>query len=104
MTVLRVFLFGHVRITYADQPAPVKVTPACQALLAYLLLQRQHSHARELLAGLFWSDYSQERARNCLNTTLWRLRRVLEPETVATAGVLQINFAVGASDRACVSW
>jgi DNA-binding SARP family transcriptional activator len=32
------------------------------------------------LAGLFWGDYSQERARRCLNTALWRLRQTLEPE------------------------
>jgi DNA-binding SARP family transcriptional activator len=30
----------------------------------------------------FWGEHDEESARNCLNTTLWRLRRVLEPPGV----------------------
>jgi DNA-binding SARP family transcriptional activator len=82
MSVLRICLLGQVRIAHADSPSPVKVTYTVQALLAYLLLQRQRSHPRETLAGLFWGDHSQERARRCLNTTLWRLRQVLEPDGI----------------------
>jgi DNA-binding SARP family transcriptional activator len=37
--------------------------------LAYLLLQRHRSYARDALAGLFWADYSQERARSSLNVS-----------------------------------
>jgi DNA-binding SARP family transcriptional activator len=48
-------------------------------LLAYLLLHRQHCHSREVLAGVFWGDQSEERSRSCLSTALWRLRQVLEP-------------------------
>ncbi len=82
MSVLRICLLGQVRIAHADSPSPVKVTHRIQALLAYLLLQRQRSHPRETLAGLFWGDHSQERARSCLNTALWRLRQALEPDGV----------------------
>jgi len=48
-------------------------------LLAYLILNGRRCHSREILATLLWSDTSQERARNALRTTLWRLRRSLEP-------------------------
>lgn len=82
MSVLRICLLGQVRIAHADSPSPVKLTHTVQALLAYLLLQRQRSQPRETLAGLFWGDHSQERARSCLNTTLWRLRQVLEPDGI----------------------
>jgi DNA-binding SARP family transcriptional activator len=82
MSVLRICLLGQVRIAHADLPSPVKLTHTVQALLAYPLLQRQRSQPRETLAGLFWGDYSQERARSCLNTTLWRLRQVLEPDGI----------------------
>ena len=82
MSVLRICLLGQLRIARADSPSTVKATHTVQALLAYLLLQRQRSQPRETLAGLFWGDYSQERARRCLNTTLWRLRQVLEPDGI----------------------
>jgi DNA-binding SARP family transcriptional activator len=58
------------------------MTHNSQALLAYLLLQRHRTHPRELLAGVFWGDQSQKQARRCLNTALWRLRQVLEPEGI----------------------
>jgi len=50
-----------------------------QLLLAYLVLNSDRKHARDTLAGLFWGDHPDERARACLNTALWRLRAVLEP-------------------------
>jgi DNA-binding SARP family transcriptional activator len=45
-------------------------------------LFRNRTHHREVLAGLFWGDYDEDRARGCLNTAIWRLRRVLEPAQV----------------------
>ncbi len=33
-----------------------------------------------MLAGLFWGDSTDEQARKSLRTTLWRIRRVIEPE------------------------
>ena len=81
MSSLRVFLFGGFQITHDDDPtANKKMTRGVQALLAYLLLFRHRIHPREVLAGLFWSDHSEERARSCLSTALWRLRRAVEPE------------------------
>jgi DNA-binding SARP family transcriptional activator len=79
MTTLRICLFGSVRISHARWDAEVKITRAVQTLLAYLLLYRHRIHPREVLVGLFWGEYSEERARSCLSTTLWRLRRALEP-------------------------
>jgi DNA-binding SARP family transcriptional activator len=61
---------------------------AVKALLGYLTLFRHRFHAREVLAGLFWGDSSEKRARSCLSTTLWRLRKVLEPDHVPTGTYL----------------
>jgi DNA-binding SARP family transcriptional activator len=47
-------------------------------LLAYLLLGRGKRHSRDNLAGVFWPELSQDRARSALNTALWRLRRIVE--------------------------
>lgn len=82
MGLLRISLFGVVQIAHDDQPSEMRPTRIVQALLAYLLLQRRRTHSREVLAGLFWGDHSHEQARSCLNTALWRLRRVLEPEGI----------------------
>jgi DNA-binding SARP family transcriptional activator len=62
---------------------------ANQALLAYLLLFRHRLHVRDLLAGLFWGDNGQEKARNCLNTALWRLWRILEPEGISAGAYIK---------------
>ncbi len=83
MATLRISLFGNIRIAHADWAADVKITRAVLSLLAYLLVYRRRIHPREVLTALFWGDHSEERARSCLSTALWRLRRVLEPGDTA---------------------
>ena len=81
MSSLRVCLFGGFQIAHDSDPtANNKMTRGVKALLAYLLLFRHRIHPREVLTGLFWGDHSEERARSCLSTALWRVRRALEPE------------------------
>lgn len=83
MTSLKIFLFGSFHLGQEGQPPSTKLTHGVQALFAYLLLQRNRCHPREALAGLFWGNQAEEKARKCLNTALWRLRSALEPEDVA---------------------
>jgi DNA-binding SARP family transcriptional activator len=78
MGLLRVSLFGTIRVLHEPLPGEVKLTHRISLLLAYLLLERNRMHPREVLMGEFWGDYSEYKARNCLNTALWRLRRALE--------------------------
>ena len=78
MNLLRIILFGCPRIYCCEGDQEVRLTRNVQLLLAYLVLERNRAHSRELLAGLFWRDQSQEKARACLNTALWRLRSALE--------------------------
>ena len=83
MSSLRICLFRGFQIAHHDDPtANSKITRSVKALLAYLLLFRHRIHPREVLVGLFWGDHNEERARSCLSTALWRLRRVLEPRGV----------------------
>jgi DNA-binding SARP family transcriptional activator len=82
MHALQISLFGNVKVVHPNRPSLVKMTHNNQALLAYLLLQRHHPQPRELLASVFWGDQSQKQARRCLNTALWRLRQILEPEGI----------------------
>lgn len=75
---LRIHLFGTVRVGFDDAPG-ARLTHGLQALLAYLMLHRGRRHHRESLAGVFWGELSEDRARGCLSTALWRLRHALEP-------------------------
>ena len=79
MATLRISLFGSIHVAHAAWAPELKITRAVQALLAYLLLYRQRVHPREVLANLFWGDHCEGRARSCMSTALWRLRRALEP-------------------------
>lgn len=89
MDILRVRLFGGMRLTLDNWRNEVLITKEIQALLAYLLLQRQRVHPREVLAGIFWGDHSQTRARGSLNTALWKLKKALEPEGIPAGTYLK---------------
>jgi DNA-binding SARP family transcriptional activator len=55
-----------------------------RALLAYLAVERERDHNREVLAALLWSDNNPTTARGNLRRTLSDLRRVLELPTGTT--------------------
>lgn len=54
---------------------------SAQSFLAYLMLNPGTEHRREKLAGLFWSNTSDENARRNLRQELWRLRQALESKS-----------------------
>lgn len=91
MSTLRITLFGNVTVDYVDAQPTLRTNQAVSRLLAFLLLQRHRSHRREVLAGLFWGDRPESQARRCLNTTLWRLRSVLEPDGVPRGTYLLVD-------------
>lgn len=90
---LHIALFGNVRITFNDRQLAEKVTRTAQTLLAYLLIQRHRSHSRDVLAALLWGDRDEAHAHSCLNTALWRLRGLLEPQGIARGTYLATNAA-----------
>lgn len=82
MSSVRISLLGTVRVTHQGLPTENSMGHAVKALLGYLTLFSCRLHTREVLAGLFWGESSEERARNSLRTAIWRLRKVLEPATI----------------------
>jgi DNA-binding SARP family transcriptional activator len=66
MGILQVALFGRIRMTHQDWSTEIKITRTIQALLAYLLLHRQRTVPRDVLADLFWGEQSQEKAHASL--------------------------------------
>src|SRR5574339_299123 len=53
-----------------------------QSLLAYLALTPGTAHRREKLAGLFWPDANDEKARTYLRQELWRIRKAIPPQNL----------------------
>jgi DNA-binding SARP family transcriptional activator len=94
MATLRIQLFGTVQVTHDGRASDGRLIHAVQSLLAWLLLNRRKTHARETLAGLFWGEQTESRARSCLSTALWRLRLVLEPEGIPRGTYLVTRPAV----------
>jgi DNA-binding SARP family transcriptional activator/predicted ATPase len=52
-----------------------------RALLAYLAHEHDRTHRRDTLAGLFWPESDQRRARQNLSQALYNLRRTLGEHT-----------------------
>jgi DNA-binding SARP family transcriptional activator len=98
MARLRIQLLGAVRVFHADHTYDARLTHTLQPLLAWLVLNRKKTHAREALTELFWAEQREDRARRCLSTALWRLKQALEPDGVqpgayliSTAGAVGFN-------------
>ena len=78
--MLRVHLFGKLEIWSAEGQVVQLSTRKVEQLLAYLWLHRDRPQPRERLAGLFWPESSEKRARLSLRHALHDLRKSLEPE------------------------
>jgi DNA-binding SARP family transcriptional activator len=77
VSALEIRMFGTLSLMRDGQPVSRFPSKRVKDLLSYLLLNRDDSHQRERLAGLFWGDLDDHKARHCLNTSLWRLHQVL---------------------------
>jgi DNA-binding SARP family transcriptional activator len=88
MPTLHFQLFGnHCVVRQGSEAGEIHLLPAARSLLAYLLINREQRHSRDVLAEVFW-QHDAERARKCLRTTLWRLRSELEGEADGGAYLL----------------
>ena len=82
MGALRISLLGVFRVCHGSRPMDARICRTAGNLLAYLTLFRNRILTRDILAGLFWGEHSEKRARSCLSTAIWRMRKFLEPEGV----------------------
>ena len=94
MNALKISLLGIVRVAHHGVPTQTGMGRAVKGLLGYLTLFRHRFHAREVLAGLFWGESREARARSSLSTTLWRLRKILEPGSIP-AGAYLVSTPTG---------
>jgi predicted ATPase/DNA-binding SARP family transcriptional activator len=78
--MLEVRLIGAFEIKCDGEPVAIS-SRAAQSLFAYLILTAGISHRREKLAGMFWPDVSEEKARAYLRHELWRIRKSLSSKS-----------------------
>lgn len=92
----KLYLLGGCDIYFNTQPVAGMAYSKMRALLAYLAVESDREHRREVLAELFWSGNDEARGRGNLRRTLTDLRRVLELPTGLTlfaADKQSIRFA-----------
>jgi DNA-binding SARP family transcriptional activator len=91
MTPLLIYVLGGFRVYRGDEPVDDFPTRKAQSLFCYLILNRHRFHRREILADMLWGRSEPRNARRCLNTALWRLRRVLESHEVEPGAYLIVE-------------
>jgi len=74
-------LLGGFSAEHDGEPLEGFESERARALLAYLLVEAGGYHQRERLAGLFWPELPEMRARQNLSQALYNLRNVLGDRT-----------------------
>ncbi len=100
MTHIDIQLFGTFQVTLKGSRVTDFATDKARALLAYLVVEAEKVHRRDVLAGLLWPDQPQRKARQNLRQALSYLRRALNdqhedepPFLLSTRETLQFNVA-----------
>jgi WD40 repeat protein/DNA-binding SARP family transcriptional activator len=97
MARLEIFLLGSFQVTLDSEPLTNFESDKARALLAYLAVEADRPHRREVLAGLLWPDTPEQTARTNLRSALANLRQVLHdhqaqpPYLLVTRQTIQLN-------------
>jgi WD40 repeat protein/DNA-binding SARP family transcriptional activator len=70
-------LFGPFEVALDGEPVTGFVTDKARALLAYLAVEADRPHRREVLAGLLWPEVPEQSARGSLRTALANVRHLI---------------------------
>lgn len=92
--MIQLDVLGAIELRRDGEPVrAVLVQPRRVALLVYLAVARPHGyHSRDRLAGLFWPEVDDERARNSLRQALHQLRKALGEDAVLARGEREIGI------------
>jgi predicted ATPase/DNA-binding SARP family transcriptional activator len=88
--MLQIYALGDLRILKGEKPVRELRSRKAQALLVYLAGTTK-SHAREVLADMFWSESSQLQAMSNLRDVLHTLRKYLKPFINITRYSVNLN-------------
>jgi DNA-binding SARP family transcriptional activator/predicted ATPase/class 3 adenylate cyclase len=92
MSLYKLTLFGGFDLTSSEQGSIDISAKKAKALLAYLALQPNKVHQREILASLLWDECSSTQARQSLRQTLSALRKTLNTGESMIDGDQQLVF------------
>ena len=101
--MLQVRLLGQFNVRQDGKPITISSRIA-QSLFAFLILTSGSVHRREKLAGIFWSDTSDETARKNLRQELWRIRKAFANQPVSGTGYLIADEYTLAFNRDADYW
>ena len=99
MAHLSVSLLGPFRVTLDGEPVTSFESTKVRALLAYLAVEADRVHGREVLAGLLWPDWPDRAALGNLRYALYNLRQAIgdpaaePPFLLITRHTLQFDTA-----------
>jgi DNA-binding SARP family transcriptional activator len=103
MARLPLSLLGPFKATLNGDPVTNWPSAKVRALLAYLAVEADHSHPREVLAGLLWPDYAERSAHTNLSNALSHLRTLLH-DREPPSPCLTIDRETMQFDRSGDSW
>ena len=83
MAHLSLSLLGSFRLTVDGQPGKGFKSNKVRALLAYLAVEANRPHRREVLAGLLWPDWPDRDALANLRSALFDLRKAIGDRTAS---------------------
>lgn len=89
--MIEIAVLGKLQIRWEGEEITAVLPQKGQALLAYLVVTRQHV-TRSALAGLLWGEMPEEVARANLRLTLSRLRKVVGEAIIATRSTVAFDF------------
>ncbi|HVX88262.1 MAG TPA: hypothetical protein VG940_04990, partial [Gemmatimonadales bacterium] len=94
---LRITLFGTFDIQGPEPATRLAAQPKLVSVLVYLLLATPRGYQRrDRVAGLFWPEQPDPRARASLRNVLYGLREALGPDAVETRGDEEVRVPDGA--------
>ena len=97
---LQIRLLGWLELTWNGEPCPLPSSPNVRSLLAYLVFHHDHPISRDRLAGIFWPERPDARARRALSQALWQMRSALgQVADHLTAESQDVTFELRAGDR-----
>jgi DNA-binding SARP family transcriptional activator len=91
MWMIEIRLLGTFSIKCDNEPVELS-SRAAQSLFAYLIITAGTSHRREKLAGMFWPDATEEKARAYLRHELWRIRKAFPVSDFLLSNEIGISF------------
>jgi DNA-binding SARP family transcriptional activator len=103
MGELALNLFGAIRVSVGDEEVSRFPSDKVRALLAYLAVESDRPHRREVLAGLLWPDWPERDARRNLSWALSSLRTAIHDREAEPSFLLVDRHALQFNE-ACNYW